>query len=213
MTTWDEIKERVEIKVGEDIDSLDFTILANSALSELNEAAYTEAPAYRYTNELILRGNPSHIIYGKEIQDGDIIELPFEYGVGSNELDFTANENMKDLTLSEVGRPSEYSNELRIETDNTFGKKFKLTITRNIFKKSKYKKQCIVKVPENFSTIVRLEGILSNGDSVVIKPASINSAFPVSNDTALLKTFDLTRLDNDGIYLWFASTKIPVQEK
>lgn len=186
MTTWNEIKDRVEIKISEDIDNDDFITLANSALSELNEAAYVEAPAYQYKkeNDDIIYENPTQEVFLKDIvgfADGNIytdkeIILDFQYYVGVNELVFE-NETESIEKIVEVGTPYQLSNKIKITTNAKTKDTDSFKVTRDIFKNvsnlynDKY--QMIIKLPENFSTITRLEASSSLG-TVAIKNVSLN---------------------------------------
>lgn len=49
-TKWYVIKDRVEMKVGEEIDISTFNVLANEAIADLNEVAYIIAPVLTVTS-------------------------------------------------------------------------------------------------------------------------------------------------------------------
>lgn len=69
MTAWNAIKDRVELKVGERIEHKDFCILANEAISELNQSAYIEAPVKRYKGNEIKFKDEEHITTLSEMLD------------------------------------------------------------------------------------------------------------------------------------------------
>lgn len=175
-----EIKERVELKISEEMDASAFAILANETLSELNEVAYLEAPVKKYSSEEIYKTNPvmrqifDYATKGKDL----LINLPFNYKVGANELTVLVWDEDRieqiPFKFAEFGQVHLDSDKLILKQLTTEKGKVLVEVELDMFKGKQYDKEVIVKLPDDFSTMIRVE-IRSNTNTIAAKEVSVNS--------------------------------------
>lgn len=194
-TSWEEIKERVELKLGEAIDKDPFTILANEAIMDLNEVAYIEAPVKRYLSEDIQTDDHIFAITLEELLNqfqrnettGDIaLDLPFEYNIGYNEIEMSLD--YKYITLRETDSFDGVADVVIVNItkndmdDIIAGKDLarkEITIIKKSMRlkdeKNTFDNELIIQLPQNFSSMIKLEAYDERGVVWKCQPTSINS--------------------------------------
>lgn len=203
-TTWQDIKDRVEIKVSDDIEIDAFITLANESLDDLHEVAFIEAAPIFYKGNDIKRSNDYFKVEAKEIVDNGRLltntelefngiqlgkkcffyKLPFYYTPSSNSLSFSYDEYKNTLDIFLPNPKYKETNiiifdltnydpfDLLDSTVNT-NFEFRNSVMRAPNKEGFY--ETIIKLPENFSTIIKLEAYEAENDVFTVESTSLNS--------------------------------------
>lgn len=217
-TKWEEIKQRVELKVGEEIDGEDFVVLANEAMADLNEVAYiTGAPMIYPEGYIKDRDDEFEITLDEIFKLADAkgeagnkefkITLPFMYATNHGTLSIKFDETSKTKSNShfyfrEVVPVNSESDEIIIiapQAWNQYDKSVAGNVTGSLKIKNKIirfygddkynRKEFVIKLPDNLSSLIKLE-IYTDKEVYECDEVSINSFS--SNDYG----FSVKNLDN-----------------
>lgn len=186
--------------MSDDIDITSFITLANEALADLHEVAFLEAAPIYYKGDAIKRTNDyfettlDKIYVGNQLIDSEIrgyglvsgrqyykFELPFEYSKLANTLIFEAEElKTSKVDVIQPRVKQEKTNLVIVDFTgitpaDAVNKKIKFfnRIMRANGRNGFY--ETIIKLPDNFSTMIKLEAYDTAQDVYVVEGSSINS--------------------------------------
>lgn len=186
-TNWETIKKRVEMKIGENIDINDFALLANEAIADLNEVAYITAPVKFYQKEDVITED-EEVTYKVNYIDKKLINintssthyafhLPFKYTPGSGNLEI----KYEGLGKEDINIIEDNDN-VNTETNVVLWPKHiyykikdtdQITFTKREMRTTDY--ESILALPDELSSIIKLEVVDQSGYVLKTNEVSINS--------------------------------------
>lgn len=185
-TTWQEIKERVELKIGEDIDMSEFSVLANEAISDLQEVAMVKAPVMHYGEKDIMMDdeefeftiNDINVNDSNQYDDYLKLSIPFNYHPGYGEIELVAiSPNAPKLYFKEDDSKAFYEssfvyikNGLIFQDQDLYnqnlGQTYKLIRkTMSVVGKQSSMNELVIKKPDNMFIPIDLRIIAKNGET------------------------------------------------
>lgn len=222
-TNWQTIKNRVEMKIGEELDINDFVLLANEAVADLNEVAYIIAPTKIYSSNDIFKEDLVYEgIYTERLSqkpNDQLLEingvyyheviLPFEYTPGYGELETSSNNEY--LHIIEDFNTPNYSTRRVLISKPAFivpAEGIKMIFRKRIMKinKDDYgRSENVIYVPEDFSSMIKLEVVDKDGNVIKAKETSINSFTENDYDRGLKYTDSIYYIIGKEIHLFSGS--------